>query len=71
MADWLRGPFGRQAESTVLKSDLLRRDIFDRRYVAALFRDHRQGRRDHALHLWTLFNLAAWHDHWIAGTSVG
>ncbi|HIJ44594.1 MAG TPA: asparagine synthase (glutamine-hydrolyzing) [Rhodospirillaceae bacterium] len=71
MADWLRGPFGHQAESTVLKSDLLRRDIFDRRYIAALFRDHRQGRRDHALHLWTLFNLAAWHDHWIAGASVG
>jgi hypothetical protein len=33
--------------------------------VAREFRAHRQGRKDEAVRLWTLFNLAAWHEHWI------
>ena len=67
MADWLRGDFGRRAESTVLGSALLSDFPFDKGHVAGMFREHRDGRRDRSLHIWALFNLCAWHDQWIAG----
>ena len=69
MADWLRGAFGRRAERTVLNSSLFDLGLLDRDHVAGLFRGHFDGRKDNALHLWALFNLAAWYDHWIAGAS--
>ena len=67
MADWLKGGFGDVAAETLRSSPLLdeigvRRPVLDR-----MFDDHRHGRHDNALHIWTLFNLAAWHRHWIAG----
>ena len=65
MAEWLRGDFGRQAEASVLASPLLDRHFLDRDHIARQFRDHIEGRKDNALHLWTLFNLTAWYDHWI------
>ena len=65
MAYWLRGDFGNQAEAVVLGSSLFEEGYLDREHVAQRFQEHREGRRDHALHLWILFNLAAWHDHWI------
>ena len=66
MAYWLRGDFGKRAEAVVLGSSLFEEGYLDREHVALRFQEHREGRRDHALHLWILFNLVAWHDHWIA-----
>lgn len=65
MAEWLRGDFGRQAEAAVLGSSLLKHGYFDRNHMARQFGEHREGRRDNALHLWILFNLTSWYDHWI------
>ncbi len=62
---WLKGEFGRQAEEKVLSSPLLKEGILSKSYVENRFREHRSGKANHALHLWTLFNLASWHDHWI------
>ena len=70
MAEWLRSGFGHEAEAGVMNSKLPAEFGFDRDQIRALFRDHRDGRRDNALHLWTLFNLTAWHDHWINGKAV-
>ena len=67
MAEWLRGDFGRQAERQVLGSKLLDQGFFKRQWIEGRFREHLEGRRDHALHLWMLFNLTAWYDHWIEG----
>lgn len=67
MAQWLRGDFGRRAEAAVLDSPLMERGYLNRDHIAQKFRDHMEGRRDNALHLWTLFNLTSWYDHWIAG----
>lgn len=66
MAQWLRGEFGKQAESTVLGSALMKDGYFNQEHVARQFKAHREGRQDNALHLWLLFNLTAWHDHWFA-----
>jgi asparagine synthase (glutamine-hydrolysing) len=67
MAQWLRGEFGRQVESDIMASGLLDRGWFDGAYIRALSRDHRAGRRDNSLYLWTLYNLTAWYDYWING----
>jgi len=67
MAEWLRGDFGKQAEDAVLGSSLMQDGFFDREHIARRFKNHRDGRQDNALHLWLLFNLTAWHDHWIGG----
>jgi asparagine synthase (glutamine-hydrolysing) len=67
MAQWLRGEFGKHAESTVLDSGLMERGLLNRGHIARMFKEHRSGKRDHELHLWILFNAAAWHDHWIGG----
>ena len=67
MAEWLRGDFGRQAKSAVLGSPLVKDGYFDRDHISRRFKSHHDGRQDNALHLWLLFNLTAWHDHWIEG----
>lgn len=67
MADWLRGDFGRQAEQAVMGSGLFRRGHFNIGHIRKLFDEHRSGRRDTSLYLWTLFNLTSWYDYWIEG----
>ena len=67
VAEWLRGDFGRDAEATVIGSPLLDAFGLSKPRIGELFRQHRDNRADHALHLWTLLNLASWHDHWIGG----
>jgi len=67
VAEWLRADFGREAQETILGSNLFETAGFNKTHIAEMFRQHRDQRADHALHLWSLFNLAAWHDHWITG----
>jgi asparagine synthase (glutamine-hydrolysing) len=62
---WLRGEFGRQAEEKMLSSSLLTDGLLSRSYIEERFKEHRAGQADHALHLWTLFNLTSWQDHWM------
>jgi asparagine synthase (glutamine-hydrolysing) len=65
MSDWMRGPFGGEVETTLLSSRLFQVLPFDTAHIRWLIAEHRAARRDHALFLWTLFNLAAWYDYWI------
>jgi asparagine synthase (glutamine-hydrolysing) len=67
MAEWMRGDFGRQAASDILSSKLLDRGWLDRDFITGLINDHRSGRRDASLYIWTIFNLTAWYDYWIDG----
>lgn len=69
-AEWLRGDFGRQAESTILNSPLTKNGPLRGDEIRTAFDVHRSGKRDNALHLWVLLNLAAWHDHWIDGAAA-
>jgi len=62
---WLRGDFGKRAEATILGSELVANATLNRSYIVKRFQEHRAGTADHALHIWTLFNLCAWHDHWV------
>jgi asparagine synthase (glutamine-hydrolysing) len=65
MSEWLRGDFGREAERTILASRLRERGFLKYDRIAQLFAAHRAG-TDRSLPLWTLFNLTAWYDRWIA-----
>jgi asparagine synthase (glutamine-hydrolysing) len=70
MAEWLRGDFGKQAESAVMGSGLLKRGHINVTHVQHLFDEHFSGRRDTSLYLWTLFNLTSWYDYWIDGQTT-
>ena len=70
MSQWLRGEFGKQAEDTILNSALMKRGYFDIEYIKSIINDHRMGRRDTSLYIWTLFNLSAWYDYWVEQREV-
>jgi asparagine synthase (glutamine-hydrolysing) len=70
VAEWLKEDFGRDAERRILQSPLTTSGPLNGSYIRDRFRDHREGRADNALHLWVLFNLAAWYDHWIDGPAT-
>jgi len=65
MAEWLRGDFGRQMQTRLCDSALVSTGVFDQDLIVRMLADHRSGRRDNAIYLWPLFNLAAWYDAWI------
>jgi asparagine synthase (glutamine-hydrolysing) len=63
MAKWLRGDFGRRAESEILNSYFVRDGLFCANFVKTIFRQHRSG-VNRAMLIWVLFNLVKWHDCW-------
>lgn len=65
MTQWLRGAFGKEVESRLLSSRLMEGGYFNRDYIKCLIEDHRSGRADNSLYIWTLFNLTSWFDYWI------
>jgi asparagine synthase (glutamine-hydrolysing) len=67
MAQWLRGEFGVRVERDLLASSLIRGGYFQRDFIARLCAEHRSGRRDWSLYVWSLFNLVAWFDYWVDG----
>jgi asparagine synthase (glutamine-hydrolysing) len=69
MREWLRGEFGRAAETTVMNSPLRSEGLFDYQHIGAMFRRHREG-EDFSLPLWTLYNLTAWFDRWVARSAA-
>jgi len=66
VSEWFRGDLYRPAMAGVLDSRLREEGFFDYEHVRGMFHAHRDGRRDHSWHLWTLYNLSRWYDHWIA-----
>jgi asparagine synthase (glutamine-hydrolysing) len=65
MKEWLRSAFGRTAEATIFGSRLRQEGFFNYDHVAEMFRRHRGG-GDEGLGIWTLYNLTAWFDRWVA-----
>ncbi|MEZ5498961.1 MAG: asparagine synthase (glutamine-hydrolyzing) [Steroidobacteraceae bacterium] len=64
MDKWLRGEFGRYAESRINSSRLISNGYLNSPYIKGLFDAHRRG-TDLAAKIWTLFNLVEWEAHWI------
>jgi len=64
--EWLRGELYGEAFSAVMHSRMREENLLDYDHVERLFLAHRASARDHSWHLWTLYNLSRWYDHWIA-----
>lgn len=67
MSQWLSGDFGSFVRKRLLGSALLQHDYLDVQYIERLFDQHKFGKRDNSLYIWTLFNLSEWYDYWIGG----
>jgi asparagine synthase (glutamine-hydrolysing) len=65
--EWLRGPFGLEAQRAVRASSLTERHLLDYSVVDRLFAEHQAGSADWSYHLWNLYNISRWYDYWIAG----
>ena len=65
MSQWMRGDFGQFVQTSMARSKLFARGFFQQVFVDRLIADHRSGRADNSLHIWTLFNLSMWFDQWI------
>lgn len=70
MSDWLRGAFGERVEAELLASGLLKRGYFNTEFIKSMVSDHRSGRSDNSLQIWTLYNLTAWYKYWVEGARM-
>jgi asparagine synthase (glutamine-hydrolysing) len=64
--DWLRQGLGGFARRVILESRLKERGLFRYDGVERIHAEHEKGTADHGVQIWTLMNLSAWYDHWIA-----
>jgi asparagine synthase (glutamine-hydrolysing) len=69
VAEWFRGELGVRAQQEIRGSSLAERGLLDYARVDELWAAHRAGRADWSFQLWNLYNVSAWHDHWVAGRS--
>jgi len=60
IGDWLRGPLAPMVDDLLLASRFRDRGIFDHSAVAVLWREHREGVRDHCHRVWSLMMLELW-----------
>jgi asparagine synthase (glutamine-hydrolysing) len=70
VSEWFRGELGERAQREIRNSSLAERGLIDLDRVDQMWTAHRGG-RNYALQLWNLYNVSAWHDHWIARRPVG
>ena len=70
VSDWMLGEFGHHVEEEFMTSSLHDHGWFDLGFVSWMFAQHRQRRQDWSLHLWLLYNLSSWYDHWIGSRAV-
>jgi asparagine synthase (glutamine-hydrolysing) len=67
VAEWFRGDLGTRAQQEIRGSSLAERGLLDYDRIDELWAAHRSGRADWSFQLWNIYNVSAWHDHWIAG----
>ena len=58
---WLRDEFGARLERLVRETGQEALRYFDRKYVDALWREHREGKSDHTHALETVLGFVLWH----------
>jgi asparagine synthase (glutamine-hydrolysing) len=70
IGEWLRGPLAPMVDGLLTDGRLRDRGIFDDRAVAGVWREHREGRRDHRHRLWSLVMLELWFRQFVDGGSA-
>ena len=67
IAKWLKEPrFGKFIMNKIINSKLIEEDLLNTDYIKKIYSYHKQGKADFSVQLWTLANLCAWYDYWIA-----
>jgi len=69
VAEWVRGDLGLRAQREIRNSSLAERGLLDYKRIDELWEAHRRGDANWSFQLWNLYNVSAWHDHWVAGRS--
>jgi asparagine synthase (glutamine-hydrolysing) len=64
---WLRSGMGNFARSVISGSRLKETGLLRFDAIENLLEEHIAGRRDWGVQAWTMMNLCAWYDRWIAG----
>src|SRR6185503_5865417 len=64
LPEWLAKDLAPWAERQLFHSSLSSLGIFQMDYVRGLWETHKAGARDCSFDLWSLVNLAVWHEHW-------
>jgi len=67
VGEWLRGPLVPMADALLTDGRLRDRGVFDDRVVGRMWREHRDGRRDHRHRLWNLVMLELWFRQFVDG----
>jgi asparagine synthase (glutamine-hydrolysing) len=67
VAEWFQGELGERAQQQINGSALRERELLDYAQVDRMWKAHRRGPVNWAFHLWTLYNVSAWYDYWVAG----
>jgi asparagine synthase (glutamine-hydrolysing) len=70
VAEWFRGELGERAQREIRESSLAERGLLDYDELDRLWEAHRRGPANWSLHLWTVYNVSAWHDYWVAGRTL-
>jgi asparagine synthase (glutamine-hydrolysing) len=60
IGEWLRGPLAPMVDALLLDGRFRERGVFDANAIAAMWREHRDGARDHRHRLWSLVMLELW-----------
>ena len=64
---WMRGELYGYLKEHLLESDGPMYDFLDKRMVARLLEDHKNGVADYSNHLWSVLLLKFWLDHFFYG----
>jgi asparagine synthase (glutamine-hydrolysing) len=68
VSEWFRGPLGERIQRQIQESSLVERGLLDYDRIDELWAAHRSSApADWAFHLWTIYNVSAWHEYWVAG----
>jgi asparagine synthase (glutamine-hydrolysing) len=61
---------GERVQRQIRSSSLAERGLLDYDWLDGLWAAHRAGRANWSFQLWTVHNVSAWHDYWIAGRAL-
>jgi asparagine synthase (glutamine-hydrolysing) len=67
VAEWFQSELGRRAQEQINRSALRERGLLNYEEVDRMWEAHRSGPVNWAFHLWSLYNVSAWYDYWVAG----
>jgi len=62
MARWLNGPLRSMVDGILDRADPVMAEYFQPDGIRSVVQEHRSGRRDRSLHIWSLLVFRAWHD---------